>query len=354
MQEHTASSFSCHYTKKDAILYALSLGFGSDPDAYAQELPYVFEHHPDFDIVPTWVVAFTFRALPNNNNDKDNIITNVDSIPAFPPPFMKAMGIIPQECLKHGVSTMDLDAFPVLHTWQSITWHRTIPIPRTSSQVVHISGKFLSVVPKSIGSFVTTETSISLLQSNPQPLCTLVSTCLILGLDKHKVIPFQDEKYFRTANKRPTRNLSVPPDCIISFPVPSNQALLYRMASGDSNRIHVHPDATLQLDRPLLHGLCTLGMVVRAMARCMDHDIVMQHMQGRFTQPVYMNDVLQISLWIVPTCDNCKEIRFQVKSSNTDSVVLDEGYARVQLVQKDSTTITTNHNNTQPTLRSHL
>ena len=65
----------------------------------------------------------------------------------------------------------------------------------------------------------------------------------------------------KASNQAPSRE----PDHIIRSPTLPQQALLYRL-SGDKNPLHADPAfaALGGFDRPILHGLCTYGVVCKA------------------------------------------------------------------------------------------
>jgi acyl dehydratase len=78
------------------------------------------------------------------------------------------------------------------------------------------------------------------------------------------------------------------------------QALLYRL-SGDRNPLHVDPSAARQggFERPILHGLCTYGIVARLLlgALCDNDALRFLRFDVRFSNPVYPGESLQIDIW---------------------------------------------------------
>lgn len=78
------------------------------------------------------------------------------------------------------------------------------------------------------------------------------------------------------------------------------QALLYRW-NGDDNPLHYDPAVAAQagFERPILHGLCTLGIAGQiALGRSAGWDAAkMRGLSGRFTASVYPGDKLAVELW---------------------------------------------------------
>lgn len=90
------------------------------------------------------------------------------------------------------------------------------------------------------------------------------------------------------------------PDFEVREMVPPTQALLYRL-SGDYNPLHADPifAADAGFDRPILHGLCTLGYAGRAVLNesCDGDPERFAALQGRFSAPAFPGDTLIIRGW---------------------------------------------------------
>ena len=74
-------------------------------------------------------------------------------------------------------------------------------------------------------------------------------------------------------------------------------ATLYRL-TGDKHPVHIDPSAAtaMGLDRPILHGLATMGMTARAVAAAVGaHPADLSAAQVRFSNPVYPGCELQIA-----------------------------------------------------------
>jgi acyl dehydratase len=315
------------YNAKDVILYALAIGFGSDPERSEKDLRYLYEEQsdPNFSVVPTFCLALTFLA------DKGSGF-NFSGIPSFPPPLMKSMGVLPRRFLRSEIS---LDDFPVLHTWQSISFHRDVPAPGSGSDSVKtiLEGQFISVAPKSVGTFVTTEISVCLPNEHgpSRALCTMQSTALVLGVSSEDVVTFDSGITKRTMYRPASSSQTVLFEA--EYTIPFSQALLYRLASGDSNKIHVNASLVPMLDsqRPLLHGLCTLGIATRFILQWLNDNYKhshIRHLEARFSKPVFIGDRISVKVWSVDDTTECvKQLAFIIRNIDTGDIVVDKGCA---------------------------
>lgn len=101
----------------------------------------------------------------------------------------------------------------------------------------------------------------------------------------------------------PSESLTFPersPDDEISYATREDQALTYRL-SGDRNPLHSDPSfaALGGFDRPILHGLCSYGFTGRALLHgpCGGDPSKFGAMNARFSRPVYPGDTLTVSIW---------------------------------------------------------
>ncbi|MER6981122.1 MaoC family dehydratase, partial [Streptomyces carpinensis] len=79
-----------------------------------------------------------------------------------------------------------------------------------------------------------------------------------------------------------------------------DQALLYRL-SGDCNPLHADPEfaEAAGFDRPVLHGLCTYGMTLKAVVdTLLGGDVTrVRSYATRFAGVVYPGETLRIRMW---------------------------------------------------------
>lgn len=339
MSSHSNASslaFVAEYTAKDLILYALAIGFGSSEQHERDELKFLYENHSHFSAVETFPLILPFWA--------DRTLGTSQGIQPFPPLMLKSMGILPKKFLRVEMPP-DL---PVIHSSQSITCHRPLPVPRIrkngnspvdESIKANLNSRVISIAPKSIGTFVATETDI---RCNGSLICTLTSTNLVLGLSPDDVIPYEPALTRKQYRILSTLRNSVPVFVWRYQTIPA-QALLYRIASGDSNVIHVDASTVPQMGgeapiRPLLHGLCTLGIAVRAISqylRSIGCVFPLKQLDVHFTKPVFVGDPLAVHIWDDTIHNETavtmtqKTLSFKVVNDKTGDTVVDCGFAMV-------------------------
>jgi len=124
-----------------------------------------------------------------------------------------------------------------------------------------------------------------------------------------------------------------PADAMLDLPTASNQAMLYRL-TGDRNPLHVdHGTAQAAgFERPILHGLATMGLVGRALAHlcCGGDPAALTEMRVRFTAPVWPGETVRTEIW-----RNGDELLFRASVPDRNNVVIDGGYAYVGGFRKE-------------------
>lgn len=90
------------------------------------------------------------------------------------------------------------------------------------------------------------------------------------------------------------------PDFEVALPTSIAQAATYRL-SGDRNPLHIDPLTARKagLDKPILHGLSTKGVVARALihACCNGAAHRLREIAVRFTAPVFPGDTIRTLIW---------------------------------------------------------
>lgn len=120
--------------------------------------------------------------------------------------------------------------------------------------------------------------------------------------------------------------LSETPEVTLEWPTQPIQGLLYRL-SGDFNPLHSDPmvAAAAGFERPILHGLCTLGICGFVLGTKFGGGDVapLKAISGRYCGVVYPGETLLIDAW-----GEASQIRFRCRVHERNAVVVEQGTAR--------------------------
>ncbi|ATL27384.1 MaoC/PaaZ C-terminal domain-containing protein [Streptomyces formicae] len=233
---------------KDIQLYHLGLGAGlpaTDPD----ELRYTLE-------------------------------SKLHVLPSFATVAGAGMGVV------GGLSApgIEVNLAAVLHGGQAITLHRPIPSDGRATS----TSKVAAVYDKGKAAILVLRTEVA---DADGPLWTSDAEIFVRG-----------EGGFG-GERGPSARVPAPegdPDAEVERPVREDQALLYRL-SGDWNPLHADPEfAKLAgFDKPILHGLCTYGMTLKAVVdTLLGGDVSrVRSYRTRFTGVVFPGETLRIRMW---------------------------------------------------------
>ena len=113
----------------------------------------------------------------------------------------------------------------------------------------------------------------------------------------------------------------------VSYKTREDQALTYRL-SGDRNPLHSDPSFAAMggFEKPILHGLCTYGFTGRGLLNeiCGGDAGRFKSMNARFSKPVFPGDTLTVSIWV-----DGSEALFKTTNQNGD-LVIDQGVFRFE------------------------
>ncbi len=117
-----------------------------------------------------------------------------------------------------------------------------------------------------------------------------------------------------------------PPAVVWRWPTHPAQAQWYAL-SGDDNPLHRDPAVARAAGfvRPVLHGLCSLGICCLALLRASESQprTRWRSLSGRYAGVAYPGETLQVELWP----DAGARFRFRCRVVERDTVVIDDGEA---------------------------
>jgi len=263
----TGSPTKRSWTSKDALLYAVGVGAGTD------ELQFTTENTKDLPqkVLPTFAVIIGGGGVP------------MDKIGSFNPTLM-------------------------VHGEQGIELFDEIPPDGEIESV----GKVTAIWDKGSAAVLEFE-SVSTNVATGKPLLRTSTSLFCRGEGGWG------------GDRGPSEKLEFParkPDHQVTYDTRADQALIYRL-SGDRNPLHSDPSFAAMggFDRPILHGLCTWGFTGRGLlhALCSGDPSRFKSMKSRFSKPVYPGDALTISMWV----DGSSAL-FRTTNQNGDTVI-DQG-----------------------------
>ena len=265
------------YTTKDSILYALGLGLGADP-MDERQLRFVYED--GMAALPTMSVVLGYPGFWLKDPE-----TGVDWV-------------------------------KVLHGEQGIIVHKLLPAEGTvvgKTRVTEIIDK-----GEGRGALILSERDV-VDKASGDLLATLTSTTFARGdggfggpegpSPKPHALPERDA------------------DEVCDLPTLPQAALIYRL-SGDFNPLHADPKVAVAagFERPILHGLCTLGVAGHALLKtaCGYDPARFKSMALRFSAPVYPGETIRTEIW-----RDDGVVSFRSSVVERDVVVLNNGRAEV-------------------------
>ncbi|MBZ9650087.1 3-alpha,7-alpha,12-alpha-trihydroxy-5-beta-cholest-24-enoyl-CoA hydratase [Sphingobium sp. 3R8] len=265
------------YSAPETILYALGLGYGSDPTDETQ-LAFVYEKG--------------LKAVP--------AMCNTIAHPGF--------WIDRPE--------LGIDWVKVLHAEQAFEIHSTIPAEGRMRGDYSI----LSIEDKGADKGAIMKMQKRLYDRDSELLCATVTQTLFLRGDG-------GQGGFGDIGPGLAAIPDGDPDDVLDISTLPQIALIYRL-SGDLNPIHASPSVARKagFDRPILHGLCTMGLAARAIiSRLCDGDPArLKAMEVRFSKPVFPGETIRVEFFLEGGA-----VRFRCRSVERDLVVLDRGSATV-------------------------
>jgi len=261
----------CSYCVDDCILYALGVGFGSDPTD-RDELPYVYEGGM-LSTVPTMATALSSADF---------------------------------------TADWDWDYRQVLLVEERLDLYRALPPEGTFLANRRVAAVHDMGAGK--GARVVVESEVRRAEDD-----TVIFT------SGQTLIARADGGFGGPSGEGPERH-RLPgrePDLTANVATRPDQALLFRL-TGDMNPLHADPAVArgAGFDRPILHGRCTYGIACRSILQTIcDYDFTLiRGFNARFTSPVYPGDTITTEMW-----QDRNIVSFRCKVLARNAIVIDNG-----------------------------
>jgi acyl dehydratase len=272
------------YSTRDTMLYALSLGLGSNP-LDERTLLFVYE----------------------GANGAPSVIPTMAVVLGFPGFWMKdpASGI---------------DWLKIVHGENGLVLHRPLPPEGTVVGRTRVT----RIVDKGAGkgAVVTAERTISD-QATGELYATIRHVSFCRGDGGFSANGQSSDEPVPPLQATPDS----PPHFVDDQPTRPDIALQYRL-HADRNPLHADPEvaAAAGFPRPVLHGLATYGLAAVAILRsCCDFDSArLKSIETRFSAVVYPGETVRTEMW-----RQGGTVKFRCRVVERDAVVLSHGLAEI-------------------------
>uniref|UniRef100_A0A914HE02 MaoC-like domain-containing protein n=1 Tax=Globodera rostochiensis TaxID=31243 RepID=A0A914HE02_GLORO len=285
------------YSSKDVILYALGVGANT-----AENFHFVYEGHNDFQVFPTFAVVPGILANP---------LTDLPGI--------------------------QFDLSRVLHGEQYIELFA--PFPPDGTQL-RSEMRVADVLDKGANALIITEVTTFDDRTNEK------LSFQQFGIIQGGAGGFGGNRTSPAERKVPPVPQGRVPDAVLEDKTRLDQAALYRLGSNDLNPLHIDANFAKMagFQRPILHGLCTLGISCRLILQAFGQGLAqnLRSVKVRFSAPVEPGQTLVVEMWRHDAGGgigdennvngtgangnaNNNKVLFQTKVKETGKVVLSNG-----------------------------
>jgi 3-hydroxyacyl-CoA dehydrogenase/3a,7a,12a-trihydroxy-5b-cholest-24-enoyl-CoA hydratase len=267
------------YDERDVSLYALSVGAAADP-LDVSDLAFVYElAGSGLRVLPTFAVTLGL-----------SVLWQLSAAPG-----------------------MRFNPALLLHGEQYLHVPRPLPLAATVTNRARVA----QVYDKGSGALVLLDVHSE--DASGTPVAFNQVSVFIRGLGG-----FGGERGPSNATEVPGDR---PPDAVYRQRIPENQALLYRLTSGDRNPLHADPAfaAAGGFPRPILHGLCSFGYAVRAVLRTFAGNDPgrFRSARTRFSRHVFPGETLVTEMWRDEgVADGLSRVLFRCRVAERDEIVL--------------------------------
>lgn len=274
---HQFQATTTTYDEKDAALYAVSIGASEDP-LDTGDLQYTYElFSSGFHCFPTFAATFPLKTM--------------EQIASIPDQKLNLMEVL------HGEHYLELFG----------------PLPITGTIINHAT--ISHVYDKGSGALIIVD--ISSTDQDGRPVAFNQASLFVRGRGN-----FGGDRGPSNRSESPPQQ---PADAVLREKTNGNQALLYRLTSGDRNPLHADARfaALLGYPQPILHGLCTYGYAVRAILNSFasNNPERFKNVKARFSSHIFPGETIETEMWQ----ESGTRITFRSSVAERDELVLTNG-----------------------------